>query len=79
MCIRVSCEEVFSQRPISPQQLAHWFDPGGEKRPTYATHLIQYLDADEVRTVRRAFEIEIAHKTVPWLSTQITVTARAPV
>ena len=76
--VSLHCEEVFSQRPISPQQLAHWFDPGGKKRPTYATYLSQYLDADEVRTVCRAFEREIAHKTVPWSSTQITVTARAP-
>ncbi len=76
--VSLHCEEVFSKRLISPQQLAHWFDPGGEKRPTYATYLSQYLDADEVRTVRRTFEREIAHKTVPWSSTQITVTARAP-
>lgn len=76
--VSLHCEKVFSKRLISPQQLAHWFDPGGEKRPTYATYLSQYLDADEVRTVRRTFEREIAHKTVPWSSTQITVTARAP-
>ena len=76
--VSLHCEEVFSQRPISPQQLTHWFDPGREKRPTYATYLSQYLDADEVRTVHRAFEREIAHKTVPWSSSHITVTARAP-
>ena len=76
--VSIHREEVFSQRSISPQQLAHWFDPGGEKRPTYANYLSQYLDANEVRTIRRAFEREIAHETVPWSSTQITVTARAP-
>ena len=76
--VSLHCKEVFSQRPITPQQLAHWFDPGGEKRPTYANYLSQYLDADEVRTVRRTFEREIAHKTVPWSATRIAVTARAP-
>jgi putative ATPase len=76
--IHLHREDLLSQRPITPQQLAHWFDPGGEKRPTYSSYLSQYLDSDELRTVRQAFEREIAHKTVPWSSTQITVTARAP-
>ena len=77
--IHLHREDLLSQRPITPQQLAHWFDPGGEKRPTYSSYLSQYLDADELRTVRQAFERAIAHKTVSWSSTQITVTARAPV
>lgn len=76
--IELDREPLLSQRHISPQQLAHWFDPGGQKRQTYSSYLSQYLDADEVRTVRHAFEKEIVHKTVSWSSTQIIVTARAP-
>ncbi len=74
--IELHHEQVNSQRVISPRQLSHWFDPGGEKRPTYARYLNQYLDVEEMRTVRNVFEKTLAHKTVSWTSTQITATAR---
>jgi putative ATPase len=75
--IDIRCEEQHSQRHISPQQLAHWFDPGGEKRHTYANYLSQHLDSEELHVVRRLFEKELANKTLPWASTQVLIFARA--
>ncbi len=76
--LEVHCEEVCGQRHISPQQLAHWFDPGGEKRHTYTHYLSKHLDGDEIRTVRHLFEKELAHKTLPWSTTHVYITGRAP-
>ena len=75
--IDIRCEEQHGQRHISPQQLAHWFDPGGEKRHTYANYLGQHLDGEELHVVRRLFEKELANKTLPWASTQVLIFARA--
>ncbi|MGY8824012.1 MAG: AAA family ATPase [Candidatus Latescibacterota bacterium] len=75
--IDLRCEEQHGQRHINPQQLAHWFDPGGEKRHTYANYLSQHLDSDELHVVRRLFEKELANKTLPWSSTQVLIFARA--
>jgi putative ATPase len=75
--IEVHCESLHNQRHITPQQLAHWFNPGGEKRHTYANYLGQYLDAKELHTVRRLFERELANKTVPWSTTLTFLFAQA--
>ena len=76
--LEVHCEEVCGQRHISPQQLAHWFDPGGEKRHTYTHYLSKHLDEGDIRTVRHLFEKELAHKTLPWATSQVYITGRAP-
>ena len=75
--IDIRCEEQYGQRHISPQQLAHWFAPGGEKRHTYANYLGQHLDGEELHVIRRLFEKELANKTLPWASTQVLIFARA--
>lgn len=75
--IDLRSEEQHGQRHINPQQLAHWFDPGGEKRHTYAHYLGQHLDGEELHLVRRLFERELANKTLPWSSTQVLIFARS--
>ena len=64
-----------SQRHIDPRQLNHWFNPGGEKRHTYANYLSQHLDEGELQQVRKLFERELAHRTVPWTTTQVFLQA----
>ena len=66
-----------SQRHIDPRQLNHWFNPGGEKRHTYANYLSQHLDEGELQQVRKLFERELAHRTVPWTTTQVFLQAHA--
>ena len=66
-----------SQRHIDPRQLNHWFNPGGEKRHTYGNYLSQHLDEGELQQVRKLFERELAHRTVPWTTTQVFLQAHA--
>ena len=75
--VRLQPETTHIRRRITPQQLGHWFNPGGEKHLTYANHLHQQLDDDELRQVRRLFERELTNKTVNWSSTQVFATARS--
>ena len=73
--VQVSVEAVQSQRHIEPRHLAHWFNRGGEKRHTYAHHLTQHLDEDELRQVRKLFEQSLANRTVTWTMSQVFVAA----
>ena len=73
--IRLHRDSEVSQRRITLQQVAHWFDPGGEKRQTYAHFLHQYLDDAEVQQVRKLFERQLVDKTVEWSSTQVFLVA----
>ncbi len=73
--VQVRVEAVQSQRHIEPRHLAHWFNPGGEKRHTYAHHLIQHLDEDELRQVRKLFEQSLAHRAVTWTTPRIFIVA----
>ena len=66
-----------SNRRITPQQLGHWFNPGGEKHHTYASYLRQQLDEEEVRQLRRLFENQLTNQTVSWSSTQVFLVADA--
>ena len=73
--VQVRVEEIQSERHIEPRHLAHWFNPGGEKRHTYAHHLIHHLDEGELRQVRKVFEQSLANHTVTWTTPQVFVTA----
>lgn len=73
--VQVRVEAVQSQRHIEPRHLAHWFNPGGEKRHTYAHHLIQHLDEDELRQVRKLFEQSLAHRAVTWTTPRVFIAA----
>ena len=64
-----------SQRHIEPRQLAHWFNPGGEKRHTYAHHLTQHLNEGELRQVRQLFEQSLANHAVTWTTPQVFIVA----
>ena len=55
--------------------IAHWFNPGGEKRHTYAHHLTQHLDEGELRQVRQLFEQSLANHAVTWTTSQVFVVA----
>ena len=74
--VQVRVEAVQSQRHIEPRHLAHWFNPGGEKRATYARHLTQQLDDGELRQVRKLFEQRLANRTVTWTTPQLFITAQ---
>lgn len=77
--VDVRVDKTQTERRITPQQLAYWFDRGGEKRLTYAGHLARLLDADELHTVQRLFERQLAHKTVIWTISVAYLTAcRSP-
>lgn len=73
--VQVWVEAVQSQRHIEPRHLAHWFNPGGEKRHTYAHHLTQHLDEDELRRVRKLFEQSLANRAVTWTTSQVFIVA----
>ena len=73
--IHLQTETSHALRRITPQQLGHWFNPGGQKHHTYASYLHQQLDDEEVRQVRKLFERELTHKTVNWSSTQVFLQA----
>ncbi len=72
---RLQTDNANSQRRISQQQIAHWFDPGGEKRPTYAHYLNQLLDQAEIQQARKLFERQLNEKTVEWTSSQVFLVA----
>ena len=63
-------------RRITPQQLNHWFNPGGQQNRTYAGYLQQQLGGEELRLIRKLFERELAHNTVQWTSTQAFLRAK---
>ncbi|MCC7264854.1 MAG: AAA family ATPase [Candidatus Latescibacteria bacterium] len=69
-------EITTTSRRLSPQQLAQWFNPGGETHHTYAHYLGRLLEEEELHLVRRAFERELANRMVEWTSTQLLVTGR---
>ena len=73
--VQVWVEAVQSQRHIEPRHLAHWFNPGGEKRHTYAHYLTQHLDEDELRRVRKLFEQSLANRAVTWTTSQVFIVA----
>ena len=73
--VQVWVEAVQSQRHIEPRHLAHWFNPGGEKRHTYAHHLTQHLDEDELRRVHKLFEQSLANRAVTWTTSQVFIVA----
>ena len=73
--VQVRVEADQSQRHIEPRHLAHWFNPGGEKRHTYAHHLAQHLDDGELRQVRKLFEQSLANRAVTWTTPQVFIVA----
>ena len=76
--VQVRVEAVQSQRHLEPRHLAHWFNPGGEKRHTYAHHLTQHLDEGELRQVRKLFEQSLANRAVTWTTPQVFIAAEGP-
>ena len=76
----VSCatETYTSSRRITAQQLGHWFNPGGEKHHTFAHYLRCLMDDQELRQVRKLFELELTDKNIQWTTTFLHLTATAP-
>ena len=75
--VRTRIDIQSSERYIDPRQLSHWFNSGGEKRQTYANYLSQHLEESELQRVRKLFERELAHRTIPWTTTQVFLQAQA--
>ena len=73
--VNTQIDTMQSQRLIELKQLNHWFNPGGEKRHTYANYLAQELDGEELRQVRKLFERDLTNQTVAWTTTQVFLTA----
>lgn len=59
-------EDENDEMPISPGTIAHWFGPGSAAKPSYAGRLAARLDAEEIESVRRLFERQLAGKNVQW-------------
>jgi putative ATPase len=74
--VQARVESHQASRRLTAQQLAQWFNPGGETHHTYAHYLGRLLSEEEVHLVRRAFERELANRNVNWVSTQLLLTAR---
>ena len=68
-------ETESSPHRVTPRQLGHWFNPGGEKHHTFAHYLGRSLDDGEVRQVRKVFEKQLGNRVVQWSSTQVFAVA----
>ncbi|MEA3337056.1 MAG: AAA family ATPase [Chloroflexota bacterium] len=52
---------------ISQAMLDRWFQPSSdEKRPSYRDHLARTLTADDLKTVQKAFRLQLSNATVSW-------------
>ena len=74
--IQLQSETYTTLRRITPQQLDHWFNPGGQQNRTYAEYLQRQLSNDELSHIRKLFERELAQKTVQWTSAQLFLKAQ---
>lgn len=68
-------ESLVIPRRINLHHLGNWFSPGGEKHPTFASLLGRHLEEDELRQIKKLFELQLAHKDVNWSTTYIFATA----
>ena len=71
-------EERTTVRRITMQQLGHWFNPGGEKHPTFARYLHRQLDNASLRLVRGLFERQLNGHKVRWTTAYTLFSAVAP-
>ncbi len=71
-------EERTTVRRIAMRQLGHWFNPGGEKHPTFARYLHRQLDNASLRLVRGLFERQLNGRKVHWTTAYTLFSAVAP-
>jgi putative ATPase len=76
--LRLQTQTGQTSRRITSQQLGHWFNPGGEKRHTYAGYLRQRLDEEEIGQERKLFERQLLNQTVTWSSVYVFLVADGP-
>jgi putative ATPase len=74
--IEVQQERLETERLITDEHIARWFDATSEGRPSYAQHLSQQLTQDTIAQIRRIFEEQVAGRTRPWHSTIAFVRAQ---
>jgi putative ATPase len=80
--VKIVVERLTTEWRVEPAQIERWFGvsvPG--QRPTFAERLRQpttsgSLSKSEVDRVKRLFEQQVMHQTVPWESTLAYLTAR---
>jgi len=53
---------------VTPALFERWFAREGEGRPSYAQHLLLYLDEHELARVRALYERTMLHQTVRWVT-----------
>ncbi|MCY3760227.1 MAG: AAA family ATPase [Gemmatimonadetes bacterium] len=76
--VEYATEERTTVRRIATRQLGHWFNPGGEKHPTFARYLHRQLDNATLRQVRGLFERQLNGSKVRWTATYSLFSAVAP-
>ena len=76
--VRVETEVLTARRRLGSRDLGRWFNPGGEKKSTFAAYLRRHLAGGEVRQVRRLFEEGLMNREVRWSTTYAWVTGGAP-
>jgi putative ATPase len=75
--VTIETTESANEVRISPAMLARWFSPAPpDAPPGYAQRLADYLDAEEVKTVRALYEGKLTGKIAPWRSVTAFVTGR---
>lgn len=75
--VDVAPEAQTLERLVTPTMFERWFDTSSDAdRPTYAQHLLRWIDPDELSRVRLIYERRLLNQTVPWTSTHAFVQAR---
>lgn len=64
--VSVEVVESSSERPITPTQVARWFDEAPRERLTYAGHLAKRLSPQDIARVRRQFEQQLIGQVCEW-------------
>ncbi len=64
--VEVLAEPHSGELLVTPALFERWFAREGEGRPSYAQHLLLYLDEHELARVRALYERTMFHQTVRW-------------
>lgn len=76
--VEVETETLRTQRRLTSQHLGQWFQPGGEKRRTFAYFLQRRLANAELKTVRHYFEERLMNRDVQWSTAYAYIHGRRP-
>ena len=72
--VTVDIQEHTTEMLISAATLERWFSQEASlPRPSYAQHLSQHLDNDELGVLKALFERKLVGQTVPWKTREVFV------